>query len=61
MFYYKLNVYNIQGDKSFEDMRVYAVGIFVTKYKYNNAWLNNQLSDADLINFHVILSLITTR
>lgn len=42
-------------------MRVYAVGIFVTKYKYNNAWLNNSISDADLINFHVILSLITTR
>lgn len=42
-------------------MNVYAVGVYVTKYKYNNAWLDNKLTSAESINLHVILALISTR
>lgn len=61
VFLNKLNVYNFMANNSFDSLRVYAVGCFVTKFKYNNAWMDNKLTEAEFITLHVILSLIATR
>lgn len=60
-YLHKLNVYNLKGECSFDELRMYAVGVFVTKYKYNNAWMQNNLTQDEAITVHVILALIGTR
>lgn len=53
--------YNVKGDKSYTDMLNYAVGMQVTKYKYQNSqFKENAYLDSD-INAIALMCLIATR
>lgn len=55
----ELNRHNIDGKRNFSELREYAVGFSLTRFKINNATVGHGGLDYNVIDAHVLLCMIT--